>query len=172
VLIGAGKLVGARVGIIMVKRLLSASLLWCCVGCAALAQQGAQRTPEELSLLAADARQLSAVAAADASAIDSISHPNLRVNAPNNRIVARQDFVQAVGGGQIRNEVAERTPESVTITGDIGVVMGRELSLLAAGSEHAVRYGTTKLKRRYTNVYLRENGAWRLLARHANIVSE
>jgi hypothetical protein len=148
--------------IFMIKRLLCMSLLWVCVGCAALAQQGPARSPDEQSLLAADALQLSAVSAADAAAIDSISHPNLRVNAPNGRVVTRQDFLQAVGSGQIRNEIAERIPESVTITGDIGVIMGRE----TGGS------GATKVNRRYTNVYMRENGAWRLLARHANVVAE
>jgi hypothetical protein len=146
----------------MVKRLLCVSLLWVCVGCAALAQQGPVRSPEEASLLATDARQLSAVAAADGSAIDSISHSNLRVNAPNGRVVTKQDFVQTVGSGQIRNEIAERIPESVTITGDVGVVMGRETGLS----------GAAPVNRRYTNVYLRENGAWRLLARHANVVPE
>jgi hypothetical protein len=146
----------------MVKRLLCVSLLWTCVGCAALAQQGRSRSPEEQGLLAADARQLSAVAAADASAIDNILHPNLRVNAPNGRVVTKQDFVQAAGSGQIRNEIAERIPESAMITGDIGVVMGRETGLS----------GATPVNRRYTNVYLRENGAWRLLARHANVVAE
>lgn len=155
-------------GIVMVKRLLCVSLLWVCVGCAALAQQGPARSPEELSLLATDAAQLKAVVAADASSIDSISHPNLRVNAPNGRVVTKQDFVQAAGSGQIRSEVAERIPESVTITGNIGVVMGREVGLTAAGSEQSA----TRINRRYTNVYLRENGAWRLLARHANIVPE
>ena len=156
-------------GIVVIERIASASLLWLCVGCTALAQQGAEHTPEELSLLAADARQLSAVATADASAIDGISHPNLRVNAPNGRVLTKQDFLQVAGSGQIRNEIAERTPESVTITGDIGVVMGREIGLVAPGSE--TENGTARLNRRYTNVYLRVNGAWRLLARHANIVS-
>jgi hypothetical protein len=148
----------------MIKRLLCVSLVWVCVGCSALAQQGVQRGPEEASLLTADARQLSAVAAADASTIDRISHPNLRVNAPNGRVVTRQDFLQAVGSGHIQNEIAERIPESVTITGDIGVVMGRETGTVAGSA--------TRVNRRYTNVYLRENGAWRMLVRHANVVAE
>jgi hypothetical protein len=156
----------------MIKLVATAGFLWFCVGCAAMAQQGPARTPEEASLLAADARQLSAVAAADAAAIDSLSHPNLRVHAPNRRIVTKEEFLQAVGSGQIRDEVAERTPESVTITGDIGVVMGRETTLLKAGSEQAARPGTTRINRRYTNIYLRVNGAWLHLARHANVVRE
>jgi hypothetical protein len=149
-------------GIVMIKRLLCASLLWTCAGCAALAQQDVERSPDEQSLLAVDSRQLAAVAAADGSTIDTISHPNLRVNAPNGRVVTKQDFMQAAGSGQIRNEIAERIPESVTITGNVGVVMGRETGL----------NGATHVNRRYTNVYLRENGAWRLLARHANVVAE
>src|SRR5262245_52608130 len=101
----------------MINRLLCASLLWTCVGCTALAQQSAEHSPEELSLLAADSRQLSAVAAADAAAMDGLLHANLRVNAPNGRVVTKQDFLQAVASGQIRNEIAQRIPDSAVITG-------------------------------------------------------
>jgi hypothetical protein len=128
------------------------------------------RSAEEVALLAVDARQRDAVATVDLKAIAGLSHPNLRVNAPNNRILTREDLVSMVGSGEIRNEVFERTPEGVTITGDVGVVMGREVVYPGAGSEQARLYGRKTLNRRYTNVYLREDGVWRHLARHANIV--
>lgn len=92
-------------------------------------------TPDEAALLAADARQRDAVANVDLPAIAAGAHPNLRVNAPNNRILTREDLIRMVGSGEIRNEVFERVPEQVVITGDVGVVMGRERVYPGAASE-------------------------------------
>jgi hypothetical protein len=131
---------------------------------------GVARSSDEAALLEADARQRDAVANIDPDAIRHISHPNLRVNAPNNRILTRDDLTRMVGSGEIRNEVFERVPEMVTITGDVGVVMGHETVLPGAASEQAQMYGRRTLNRRYTNIYLRVDGRWRHLARHANIV--
>ena len=128
------------------------------------------RSPDETALLEADARQRDAVANVDPGAIRRVSHPNLRVNAPSNHILTREDLVRMVGSGEIRNEVFERVPEMVTITGDVGVVMGHETVLPGAASEQARMYGRRSLDRRYTNVYLRVDGRWLHLARHANIV--
>jgi hypothetical protein len=125
----------------------------------------------EKALVAVDAEQRTAVADMDLKSIARISHPALRVNAPNNRILTRDDLIRMVGSGEIRNEVFERIPEAVVITGDVGVVMGREVVYPGADSEQARMYGQRTLSRRYTNIYLREHGSWRHLARHANVVS-
>ena len=130
------------------------------------------KNPDEAAVLAVDARQRDAVAGVDLEAIATISHPNLRVNAPSNRILTRDDLVSRVKSGDIRNEVFERIPETVVVTGDIGVVMGRETVFPGAESEQARMYGRKTLNRRYTNVYVREAGVWRHLARHANVVPQ
>ena len=130
------------------------------------------KNPDENAVLAVDARQRDAVAGVDLEAIATISHPNLRVNAPSNRILTRDDLVSRVKSGDIRNEVFERIPETVVVTGDIGVVMGRETVFPGAESEQARMYGRKTLNRRYTNVYVREAGVWRHLARHANVVPQ
>lgn len=133
---------------------------------------GIVRSPDETALRDADARQRDAVANVDLEAIRRISHPDLRVNAPSNRILTREDLVRMVGTGEIRNEVFERVPETVVITGDVGVVMGHETVLPGAASEQARLYGRRTLNRRYTNIYLRVDGRWLHLARHANIVPQ
>lgn len=77
----------------------------------------------------------------DLRAIATISHPNLRVNAPSNRILTRENLVRAVGSGEIRNEILERVPETLVITGDVGVVMGHETAFPGAASEQAWMHG-------------------------------
>lgn len=129
------------------------------------------RTTDERAVLAADARQRDAVANVDLKAIAAISHRNLRVNAPNNRVLTRGDLIRMVGSGEIRNEVFERVPETVVVTGNIGVVMGHETVVPSAASEQAQMYGHRTLNRRFTNVFLREGKTWRHLARQANISS-
>jgi hypothetical protein len=156
----------------MLKSLLFAV---CCLAASpALAAPVASRplgqTADERAVLAADARQRDAVATADLEAIAAISHPNLRVNAPSNRILTRDDLVRRVGSGDILNEIFDRVPETVVITGDVGVVMGHETVFPGANSEQARMYGRKTLNRRYTNVFVREGGRWLHLARHANII--
>ena len=128
------------------------------------------RTTDEKWLLATDSRQREAVRDGKLETIAEIGHPNLRINAPNNRILTRDDLIAMVKSGEIRNEVFERTAETLVITGNVGVVMGREVVFPGAESEQARMYGRKTLNRRFTNVYLREGGAWRHIARHANIV--
>ncbi len=130
------------------------------------------RTPDERSVLDADARQRAAVGDVDLRAITAIAHPNLRVNAPNNRILTREDLIRMVGSGEIRLERFERVPESLVITGDVAVVMGREIVYPAAGSEQARMYGQRILNRRYTNIFLKTKDGWRHLARHANVIQQ
>ena len=130
----------------------------------------ADQTVDERAILAADAQQRLAVASMDIEGIGKISDPNLRVNAPNNRILTREDLMRMVASGEIRNEVFERTPEDIVVTGDVGVVMGHEVVFPGVASEQARMYGRKTLNRRYTNVYIRSGEGWMHLARHANIM--
>jgi len=130
------------------------------------------QTADQREVLAADEEQRQAVALGDTEAILAGADPNLRVNAPNNRILTREDLVRMVSSGEIRNEVFVRTPEDVVITGDVGVVMGHEEVFPGAGSEQARMYGRKTLLRRYTNIYIRREGACYHLARHANIMPD
>jgi hypothetical protein len=111
----------------------------------------AEQTADERAVLAVDAQQRLAVASMDVEAIGRISDSHLRVNAPNNRILTREDLMRMVKSGEIRNEIFERTPEDVVITGDVGVVMGHEVVFPGAASEQARMYGRKTLNRRYTN---------------------
>lgn len=126
----------------------------------------------EASLAALDAKQKEMVSQADVNALTALSAPNLTINAPTNHILTREQFLAMMRSGKIGAEAFERTVESVTISNDVGVVMGSEVFTPTAGSELGQTYGVRPLKRRYTNVYQRKHGQWKWLARHANVVSE
>ena len=158
----------------MLKTVLASALML--LSCSAAAQSGPRasiaRSADERAVLAADARQRDAVASVDLKALAAMSHRNLRINAAINRVLTRDDLVRMVGSGEIRNEVFERIPESVVVTGNVGVVMGREVVLPGAKSEQASIYGRKTLVRRYTNVFIRDRRSWLHLARQASVIGD
>jgi hypothetical protein len=117
-----------------------------------------------------DLEQKNMVAKADADRLAALASPGLTINAPTNRVLTREQFLAMMRNGEIGAEDFERTVESVTVSGDVGVVMGSEVFTPTLKSELGLSYGAVPLKRRYTNIYVRDHGSWRWLARHANVV--
>ena len=124
----------------------------------------------EDDLAAVPAKQKDMVARADVDGLASLSAPELTINAPTNRVLTRGQFLAMMRSGQIGAEAFERHAESVTVSGEVGVVMGSEVFTPTALSELGRAYGAVPLKRRYTNIYRRDHGQWRWIARHANVV--
>lgn len=119
---------------------------------------------------AADERQRALVLARDVDGLAALAHPDLLINAPTNVILDRARLLSDIAGGRIGAEAFTRTPERLSISGAIGVAMGRETFTPVATSDLARRYGAGPLERRYTNVYVWQGGRWQWLARHANVV--
>jgi len=126
----------------------------------------------ERALRLVDEQQRQMVAAAAVAGLDRLAHPNLRINAPQGRVLTRDQFLSMMRSGQIGAEQFDRIAEVVIITGDQGVVMGRETFTPTAQSELGRTYGAVPLQRRYTNIYVREAGRWRWVARHANVLQQ
>jgi hypothetical protein len=124
----------------------------------------------EASLRAADAEQMRIIVEGDAAAQKSFMHDNYIINGPSNRVLRKPVLVEMLAHGKMASERFERVIEGTAITGNIGIVMGSEIVRPAAGSELAERFGQRDLNRRFTNVFIFENGVWRFLARQASVV--
>lgn len=124
----------------------------------------------ERSLRAADAEQMRIIVDEDAKAQDAFMHPNYMLNAPSNRVLRKPILVAMLASGKMASEHFERTIEGIAITGSIGIVMGSETVKPSAGSELAQTFGARDLTRRFTNVFIFEDGAWRFLARQASVI--
>lgn len=122
------------------------------------------------AVLQVDAQEREMVANSDVAGLQRLAHPKLRINAPMGRVLTREQFLMNLRSGAIAAEAFERTPEEVTINGNVAVVMGREVFTPAADSELGRTYGERPLQRRYTNVYVWEQDRWQWLARHANVI--
>jgi len=126
--------------------------------------------PEEASLRAADAAELQNVLTGDANAMRSLMHPNYMVNSPVNQVVRKDQLIKLLSEGKIASESIERTIEATAITGNVGIVMGRETVIPKPNSELGLAHGVKTLERRFTNVFVFDQGNWRLLARQSTVI--
>ena len=124
----------------------------------------------ETSLRAADAEQMRIIVDGDAKAQSAFMHNNYIINAPANRVMRKPVLVEMLAQGQMASESFERVIEGTAITGNIGIVMGRELVRPGAGSQLSKQFGSKALNRRFTNVFIFEHGRWFFLARQASVV--
>lgn len=88
------------------------------------------------------------------------------VNNPFNKLVKARE-------GPIRNRQLtyskfEREVEAVLVKGEVAVALGGEVVVPSGQSTDA---GKT-IRRRFTNVWVKEEGRWLLLARHASVIPE
>jgi len=137
-----------------------------------LAASPPQAKPSESSLRAADAEQMRIIVQQDATAQQQFMHPNYIINAPANRVLRKSQVVSMLAHGGMASERFERVIEGTALTDNVGIVMGREIVKPTAGSELGKLHPAKTLQRRFTNVFLFENGKWRFLARQATIVGE
>jgi hypothetical protein len=111
------------------------------------------------------------VATSDLVDLERLALPHLRINAPVGRVLTREQFLTNMRSGDIAAEAFTRTPEDFSVSGSVASVMGRETFTPSPSSELGRTFAAKPLERRYINVYVSQNGRWRWLARHANVVS-
>lgn len=146
----------------------AAIALWCL---AVATPAAAQTEANEENLREADALQMQIIVDGDAKAQQEFMHPDYMVNAPANRVMRKEQLVALLANGQMASENFLRVIEATSITGNVGIVMGRETVTPAADSTLGRQFGNRALERRFTNIFLWENGKWRFLARQATVVA-
>ena len=134
-------------------------------------KQIAAQAPDEIGLRAADAKQMQIIIEEDAQAQQQFMHPNYIINGPANKVMRKAQVVKMLAEGQIASDSFQRTVEATALTGNVGVVMGDEIVTPAPDSQLGKLFGGKRLQRRFTNVFLWENGKWRFLARQATVVT-
>ena len=97
-------------------------------------------------------------------------HPNYIINGPSNTVRRKPILVEMLAHGKMGSDRFERVIEGLAITGNVGIVMGREAVHPLPDSQLGTLHGNKLLKRRFTNVFLFQDGNWRFLARQATIV--
>lgn len=123
-----------------------------------------QKTAIEQEIRKLDIAHADAVLRGDLAALDKLWTEDFRVNNPFNEI----DKADRIRTGAVTYSSFGRVPESVLIHGDTVIVMGGETVVPKGNSPDA---GKT-IKRRYTNIWMKRKGQWRLVARHASVICQ
>lgn len=100
----------------------------------------------------------------DLARLDELFSDALVVNSPINAVHDKRKILELLGRGVIGHVSSTIRHELMRRDGDLVVVMGADA---VRNSEDA-----PMLRRRFTNVWRREGGRWRLCARHANVVAD
>ena len=123
---------------------------------------------EEAAIRALEEQERSAVLAQDFAALERLWSEDFTVNTPRGDVSAGRGAVL----GLFRQGIAtyasfDRRVEHIRFSGDHAFVMGGET---VRPIRNAPLAGQT-VERRFTNVWRREGGTWRLFARHASVVA-
>jgi hypothetical protein len=105
----------------------------------------------------------------ETSVLQQVWAPDLMVNAPFNQVtLSSQEVIDLVSKGVIRLSSLTRNIEQIRVKKDVVITMG---------SEEVVEVGDVPnpgrtVKRRFTNIWMKQGGAWTLTARHANAICQ
>jgi ketosteroid isomerase-like protein len=131
--------------------------------------QAARRdSPVEASIRALDNEERLAALNQNYTALERLWSEHFIVNAPSNQILPNRNAVlDWFRKGMTMRSSYDRRIEHVRVDGDIAIVMGEEILTPTANAPHAGQV----VRRRFTNIWKKEGDAWRLWARHANVIA-
>jgi ketosteroid isomerase-like protein len=125
----------------------------------------AQQNDLEKFIRDLEQKEVKAVLAKDTVLLKTMWSEDMTVNSPFNQIVkAGKTTVDRPVISRLNYASFQRNIEYVLIKGGIIITMGNEL-VVEKGDKGTP--GRT-IKRRYTNVWMNEDGKWKIIARHAN----
>jgi len=101
--------------------------------------------------------------AADTATLDAMWDEDLLVNSPLNIINDKARVLELLKTGRIRHTFDDVVIERVSRYDNVVVVMGRDT---VDGPPHGA-----VMDRRFTNIWQLQDGAWKMIARHAQIVA-
>jgi ketosteroid isomerase-like protein len=100
----------------------------------------------------------------DLERLDVLFSDELLVNSPINRVNDKKTILDLLGKGVIGHVSTTLHPETMRCDGDVAIVMGWD-EVQNAPAEPVLR-------RRYTNVWRKEKGRWRLYIRQATVMEK
>jgi ketosteroid isomerase-like protein len=113
----------------------------------------------EGDILRTEARRYEAMVAADVPALQEMLGEELRFIHSNGTLETKYVFIAALESGRL-DYVSVRTRDTVVhVYGDVGVVQGTALLEVRASGGPA-----QKLQNLFSSVYVKRDGAWRLVA--------
>jgi Domain of unknown function (DUF4440) len=125
--------------------------------------------PAVAQVLTGRDRLEAAVRAGDMATLRGLLSGQLVVNDPGNRIRRRDDLLALFQERAVSYSSLSSKIEFAEEIGDLVVVMGTEESVLAAAPPGSPWGPGTRLFRRFTDVFRREAGSWRLVVKQSTV---
>lgn len=144
------------------KLILLATIAVLALSGATAAQSARQKEAIEKEIRRLEQAHADAVLRGDLAAMDKIWTTDFKVNNPFNEV----DKADRLRTGAMTYSSFVREPESIQIYKNTVIVMGRETVVPKGNSPGA---GKT-INRRFTNIWMKRDGKWRLVARHASVI--
>jgi hypothetical protein len=114
---------------------------------------------------------VSAILNADTNTLKQVWAPEFLVNNPRNDISGNRDSVLLTQkAGMINYSSFERIIERMQFQKNIVITMGYEI-FVSRNDIPGAKAGQA-YKRRFTNIWMKKNGRWQQIARHASIICQ
>ena len=114
---------------------------------------------------------VSAILNADTNTLKQVWAPEFLVNNPRNDISANRDSVLLTQkAGMINYSSFERIIERMQFQKNMVITMGYEI-FVSRNDIPGAKAGQA-YKRRFTNIWMKKNGKWQQIARHASIICQ
>ena len=127
----------------------------------------AQKATIEKEIKILEEKVIQAVLKKDSVTLSKIWDTGFMVNAPVNRVVIGQQ-IKMIMSGIISYSSFKAEIEQLLIKEDMVITMGNEIVVPVMGNPK----GGQTVKRRFTHIWIKENGSWKLIARHSNEVCQ
>ena len=135
--------------------------------CATSLAQSDSETEKEIRRL--EALAIKSILESDTITLKKIWAPEFMVNTPRNNVAPnRAAVLQIQSAGMINYSKFERIIEQIQIHGNVVVTMGSEV-LISKTDTPGAKAGV-EVKRRCTNIWMKKDGTWKQIARHASII--
>lgn len=123
----------------------------------------------ENTIRSLEQRVVQAILDADTNSLKVLWAPEFLVNTPRNDVARdREGVLQNQKMGLINYSSFERVIEAVQIKKKIVITMGTET--FVSRTDIPGSKAGEPVKRRFTNIWMKENGKWQQTARHASII--
>jgi len=107
-----------------------------------------------------------AILKSDTVQLSKLMSKKIVVQNPENAIVGFRQIMDRIRTGKINYSTFERRIDTVSFINGIAIVMGEETLIPKSDTQPG-----KIVKRRFTNIWTKENGNWQLTTRQATIVS-
>ena len=127
------------------------------------------QSPDEAMVRSLDDQERIAALKKDINALERLWSDQFVGNQPNNKVVADK---RALMDALVPRSSYDRQIEFIRVDGDFAFIMGLETIVAATDAPGVGLIAGQPTLRRFTNVWKREGGNWRLYARHANVIGD